>query len=48
MPNCMIQQLKWDEKTNQCMVVTKFPDGSIFAEPATPEQAAQWQAENKY
>lgn len=48
MPNCMIQQLQWDEKTNQCLVVTRFPDGEILCEPATPEQAAQWQAEHKF
>lgn len=48
MPNCMLQQLLWDEKTNQCMIVTKYNGEVISAEPATPEQAAQWQAENRY
>lgn len=48
MPNCITQQIQWDEKTNKCLLVTQFSDGSILSEPATPEQAAQWQAENKF
>ena len=42
------QQLKWNEKTNETALVTQYVDGSIKWENLTSEEAAQWQAENKY
>lgn len=44
----MEQKIEWDEKTNKCALITKNDDGSITREPLTPEEAAQWEAENKF
>ena len=44
----MQQQLKWNEQTNECVLITQNDDGTIVSEPLTPEEAAQWQAENKF
>lgn len=44
----MIEQLKWDEKTNKTTLITKRDDGSILAEPLTSEEASLWLARNKY
>lgn len=41
------QYLKWYEKTNECALVTQYENGFKY-EPLTSEQAAQWEAENKY
>lgn len=44
----MKQQLKWDEKTNKCFLITQNDDGSIGSQELAPEEASQWTAENKY
>ena len=44
----MEQQIIWDEKENTVSLVTKNKDGSIIVQPLTVEEAAQWQAQNKY
>jgi|GEM_PF-3165433 len=44
----MEQKLKWDEETNKCSLETKNDDGSVSVEPLTPEEAAEWQAKNKF
>jgi len=42
------QKISWDEETNQTYLQTKYSDGSIQSEKLTTEEAAQWQAENKF
>ena len=41
----MEQQLKWNEITNEVILVTKQYDGSLLVEPLTSEQAAKKHAE---
>ena len=42
------QKVCWDEKTNECALVTQFESGAILWQPITPEEAAVWQAANGY
>lgn len=42
------QQLKWDEVTNQSLLITKFSDGSVSSETLTSEEASLWQAEHSF
>ena len=42
------QQLLWNQESNATSLVTKFEDGSLKVEPLTSEEAALWEAENRY
>ena len=44
----MNQQIQWNEKTNQCLLVTQLEDGSLLCEPVSSEEAAQWTSENRW
>ncbi len=43
----MRQEVKWDEKTNTCTLVTKHSDNMISVEPLTIEEAAEWSSRLK-
>lgn len=42
------QQVKWDEKTNQTTIITKYENEMIKAEPLTSEEASLWTAEHHF
>ncbi len=37
----MNRQIKWNEKTNETLLITKFDDGRILCEPITSTEAAE-------
>ncbi len=42
------QQIKFDEKTGKCFLITKYTDTSISSKQISTEEAARWEAEHKY
>lgn len=44
----MKQELKWNEETNETDLIIENDDRSISVEPLTPQEAAEWQAENRF
>lgn len=44
----MHQELLWDQLTNECILITLTDEGELKSEELTPQEAAEWMAENKY
>jgi len=42
------QQIKWDEKTNETYLVTKWDDEVITSEPISSEDTALWKAKHEW